>query len=93
MQVAAETYATDNNGSYAGLSLQILNQYEATIQTSSGNGNAYATQPTTGSAGGYTVTAASTDGDTFSIIRSGGTTTRSRSPSTGVNGGCVNGTW
>src|SRR3984957_15210922 len=49
-QVATETYATDNSGSYAGLSLQILNQYEGTIQTSSGNGNAYATQPTTGSA-------------------------------------------
>ena len=93
MQVATETYATDNSGSYASLSLQILNQYEATIQTSSGNGNAYATQPTTGSATGYTVTAASTDGNTFSIIRSGGTTTRSCSPSTGVNGGCVNGTW
>ena len=42
MQVAAETYATDNTGSYVGLTLATLNQYEATIQTSSGNGNAYA---------------------------------------------------
>ena len=93
MQVAAETYATDNSGDYSGLSLQLLNQYEATIQTSSGNGNAYATAPTSGSPTGYTVTAASTDGDTFSIIRSNGATSRSCTPSTGVNGGCVNGTW
>jgi type IV pilus assembly protein PilA len=97
MQVATETYATDNSGSYAGLSLQILNQYEATIQTSSGNGNAYATAPTSGSATGYTVTAASTDGNTFSIIRTNGATTRScNSTANGggtVNGGCVNGTW
>src|ERR1017187_5367045 len=36
MQVATETYATDNSGSYVGLSLALLNQYEATIQTTSG---------------------------------------------------------
>ena len=95
MQVATETYATDNAGDYSGLSLALLNQYEATIQTTSGNGNAYATQPTSGSATGYTVTAASTDGNTFSTIRTGGATTRScSSPGAGtVNGGCVNGTW
>ena len=77
MQVAAETYATDNSGTTRPVSLTILNQYEATIQTTSGNGNAYATAPTSGSATGYTVTAASTDGNTFSIVRTGGATTRS----------------
>ena len=94
MQVATETYATDNSGNYTGLSLLILNQYEATIQTASGNGNAYASA-VSGSATGYTVTAASTDGNTFSIIRTGGATTRSCfAPGGGtVNGGCVNGTW
>ena len=94
MQVATETYATDNSGNYTGLSLTVLNQYEATIQTSSGNGNAYASAAT-GSGTGYTVTAASTDGNTFSIIRTGGATTRSCfAPGGGtVNGGCVNGTW
>src|SRR5665213_2775451 len=30
-QVAAETYGTDNAGGYGGLSLTVLNQYEATI--------------------------------------------------------------
>ncbi len=97
MQVATETIATDNSGDYTGLSLQVLNQYEATIQTTSGNGNAYATAPTSGSATGYTVTAASTDGNTFSIIRNGGTTTRScnttGSGGAAISGGCVNGTW
>ena len=94
MQVAAETYATDHSGSYIGLTSQVLNQYEATIQTSSGNGNAYASAVTP-TATGYTVTAASTDGNTFSIVRIGGATTRSCFAAAGgsVNGGCVNGTW
>jgi len=94
MQVATETYATDHSGSYIGLTLQILNQYEATIQTTSGNGNAYASAVTP-TATGYTITAASTDGNTFSIIRTGGATTRSCFAAGGgtVNGGCVNGTW
>ena len=91
-QVAAETYATDNSGNYTGLSLTVLNQYEATIQTASGSGNAYASTPS-GSATGYTVTAVSTSGNTFSITRSNGATTRTCTPATGVNGGCVNGTW
>jgi len=95
MQIATETYATDNSGNYSGLSVGILNQYEATIQTTSGNGNAYALAAN-GSATGYTITAASaSDGDTFSIIRSSGVTTRSCSSpgSTPISGGCVNGTW
>src|SRR5580658_4563237 len=58
-QVAIETYATDNSGSYANITLALLNQYEATIQTSSGGGNAFAVTPT-GTSSGYTVTAQST---------------------------------
>ena len=94
MQVATETYATDHSGNYTGLSVLALNQYEATIQTSAGSGNAYASGAT-GSATGYTITASGTDGNTFSIIRTGGATQRSCFSSGGgtVNGGCVNGTW
>src|SRR5579863_9536498 len=96
MQVAAETIATDNSGSYTNVNLQNLNAYEATIQTSSGNGNAYGVAPTSGSATGYTVTAESTDGNTFSIIRTGGATTRScnttGSGGATISGGCVSGT-
>ena len=90
-QIATETYATDNSGSYVGLTLAILNQYEPTIQIAQGNGNAYALAPTNLSTTGYTVTAASASGaDTFSINRVGGATTRT---CTGTGGGCVNGTW
>src|ERR1700719_3492602 len=55
-QVAAETIATDNGGSYSSVSLGTLNQYESTIQTSSGNNNAYVSAAT-GTSTGYTVTA------------------------------------
>jgi len=93
-QVVAETYATDNSGSYTGLTLALMNQYEATIQTAAGNGNAYATIPSNLSATGYTVTAADATGaETFSINRVAGVTTRTCTPLVGVHGGCVNGTW
>ncbi|HEY2570143.1 MAG TPA: type II secretion system protein, partial [Solirubrobacteraceae bacterium] len=80
-QVAAETYATDNNGSYANMTAASLNGIEATIQTAAANGNAYVAAATgvavPGTAGGatnttnnsYTVTATSANGDTFSITR------------------------
>src|SRR3984957_16216800 len=42
MQVAAESYATDNGGSYIGLTPTVLNTYESTIQLgSTPAGNAY----------------------------------------------------
>jgi hypothetical protein len=59
--------------------LQILNEYEAPIQTTSGNGNAYASAVTP-TAIGCTITAASTDGNTLSIIRAGGAAWRSCTP-------------
>ena len=94
-QVAAESYATDNAGSYVGLNLAVLNQYESTIQTASGNNNAYATAPTNLTATTYTVTASNaTNTETFSITRNAnGSLTRTCTPSTGTNGGCVNGSW
>jgi type IV pilus assembly protein PilA len=94
-QVAIETLATDNNGSYASAngSLSALSAYEATIQTSSGNNNAYLSAVTS-TANTYTVTTTSTSGNTFSINRSAsGGLTRTCTPTTGVNGGCVNGSW
>ena len=66
-QVAAETIATDNGGSYALVTPTLLNTYEATIQIDSGNGNAYVADPggASGTATTYTVTATSTTGDTL----------------------------
>lgn len=69
-QVAIETCAIDNNGLYSSCgTLSQLVAYEATIQTSAGSGNAYATAPSV-TAITYTVTAESTTGDTYSISRS-----------------------
>ena len=92
-QVAAETYGTDNAGSYAGLSQAVLNQYEATIQTAAGSGNAWVSAAS-GSGTGYVLTVTpATGSETFTITRAGGSITRTCTPSSGVNGGCNSGTW
>jgi type IV pilus assembly protein PilA len=78
-QVAAESFATDNNGSYVGLTPAVLNSYESTIQVGAGNNNAYiaAGGVPIAAANSYEVTATSTNGDTFSITRNAnGTITR-----------------
>jgi type IV pilus assembly protein PilA len=98
-ETTAETYATDHNGSYAGLSLLALKEYEPTIQTAAGGGNAYlseAKETETGS--GYKVTATSvTAGHTFTIEKkASGELVRSCTPTskTGAEGGgCQNSTW
>src|ERR1700722_11654720 len=91
-QIAAESYATDHSGSYVGLNAAGLAQYDATIQTSSTNGPYV--KSVTATATGYTVTTATATGsEQFSITRSNGLTTRSCTPSTGVQGGCTNGSW
>jgi type IV pilus assembly protein PilA len=90
-QVAAETIATDHSGSYALVTPTLLNTYESTIQVgSTPAGNAYIANPggASGTANTYTVTATSTNGDTYSISRAGnGTITRSCQNS-GSNTGC-----
>src|SRR5487761_2554906 len=40
-QTTSETFATDHEGKYTGLSLEELKKYEPTIQIAAGNGNAY----------------------------------------------------
>jgi type IV pilus assembly protein PilA len=96
-QVAIETCATDNNGSYTNCNTpSVLNGYESTIALTSTGGNAFLSnvQVTGTFNGGYNVTTTSTSGDTFSIIRSSsGTLSRTCTPSTGTQGGCVNGSW
>jgi type IV pilus assembly protein PilA len=94
-QIAAETYGTDNAGSYALLTPTILNLYEPTIQIASGNGNAYIANPggASGTATTYTVTATSTLNHAFSISRAlNGAITRTCTPTN--TGGCpVSGNW
>jgi len=95
----AETYATDHEGKYEGLTLAELHKYEATIPTSSAaaNGGAYVEAPTVASAGEeltLTAVAAST-GDKFSIIRkpTGEVERTCKAASTSNVGGCPNKTW
>src|ERR1022692_2145141 len=55
-ETTAETFATDNGGAYTGLETTKLHEYEPTIQTAAGNGNAYAVVTSAG-ATEYVVTA------------------------------------
>jgi type IV pilus assembly protein PilA len=98
-QTTVETYATDHNGEYTGLAtggLQILKEYETSIQTAAGNNNAYLSA-VTGTSNTYSVTATAIGGHTFTINRlANGETTRTCTPTgkTGAEGGgCQNGTW
>ncbi|HVC83699.1 MAG TPA: type II secretion system protein [Solirubrobacteraceae bacterium] len=98
-QVAAETIGTDNGGSYALVTPALLHTYESTIQVGAGNNNAYIANVNTaggaiGTATTYTVTATSTTGDTYSIVRAAdGTVTRSCANIPSTNTACVNNTW
>jgi type IV pilus assembly protein PilA len=101
-QVATESYATDHSGSYVGLTPSLLQTYEATIQTTSGGGNAYVSgvfSPTAVSSGspsatGYSIQVTPASGsEVFYMTRNNGQLSRTCTPATGVSGGCVNGTW
>jgi type IV pilus assembly protein PilA len=94
-QTTAETFATENSGSYAGLSSKKLHELEKTIpyvETGACTGTNACITSATGSATGYTVTAeAPATGDKFSITRNAeGEVSRS---CTGTTGGCTNDTW
>ena len=92
-QIAAETYATDHSGSYSGLSVSMLPQYDATIPTSPGTG-AWVQSVDNPTATGYSVTTISANGnETYTITRANGSISRSCTPSTGVHGGCSGGRW
>ena len=98
-QTTAETYATDHNGSYTGLSPAVLKEYEATIQTAAGNGNAYLSVAEATEGGeGFKVTANSVTAlHTFTVNRTKtGEVKRECAPAgkTGSEGGgCQNSTW
>jgi type IV pilus assembly protein PilA len=96
-QTAEETYATDQNGSYASDvvgtpgATGVLNGSLATIEPALKNSP---TVTATGTAAGYTLvsTAAGSGStpDVFTLTVSNGTQTRT---CTGAGGGCVGGTW
>jgi len=94
-QTAAETSATDNNGSYVNVTTGGLTAVEPTINLNSTLGQAYlsAAAPTGVANDGYTVTTTSSPtGNTYTITRAPtGAVTRI---CTSVKpGGCVGGVW
>jgi len=88
---AMETYATTNNGSYAGVTASILNSIEPTLITSS-TSQAYLAG-VTGAATAYTVTGESpTTTDKFVISNNAGTSTFTCTP-VGKGSCSATGTW
>ena len=88
VQVAIETYATDNGGLYSGATLTNLNAIEPTIDKT-------ATSPVTVTPAvggkGYTIKVASTNGNNFEIINTEGAMTYPCT--TAGKGGCPTGGW
>jgi len=94
-QTAAETSATDNNGSYAGVTLVGLVAVEPTINTNSTLGQAYLSSaaPSGVANDGYAVTATSSPtGNTYTVTRASDGSI-ARNCATVKPGGCVNNTW
>jgi len=93
--LTAETIGVDGGGSYSALSPAVVNQYESTIQTAAGGGNAYLSAAAADSSGaGYTISAtAANTGDTFTLTRNDdGSVSRTCSPA--GSGLCSShGTW
>jgi type IV pilus assembly protein PilA len=87
-QTAAETYATDNNGLYTGMTAAGLVSIEQTLS----GANSLAVSNVSGNTYTVTVTSrANNNGRTFSITRTaGGQFNRTCAPS---GGGCTGGTW
>jgi type IV pilus assembly protein PilA len=90
-QTTAETYATENNGSYVGFNTTKLNELEKTVPIKEENGNAYISAAS-GGAEEYSVTAtAPATKDTFTIKNSKGVVSRTCE---GTGGGCTSSkTW
>jgi type IV pilus assembly protein PilA len=84
-----ESYATDNNGTYTGISTPAdLHSVEPTINITKTSEAELTTA--VGDTSGYTVVVAAPSGDTFSIVKSGSTVDR---PCAGSGGGCPAGSW
>jgi type IV pilus assembly protein PilA len=89
-QTAAETYSTDNNGSYEKMVTASLTKVEPTLEDTS----AATFSVVSASSTGYELqSVAKGSGDEFTIKNEGGTITRS-CKAAGVNkGGCPTGSW
>ncbi len=93
--LAAETYSTDHSSGYAGIEPSVLHEYEAALQTSAGNNNAWlSAAAATESGSGYTVTATAVNKDTYTITKNAkGELTRSCKVEATSKAGCPAGSW
>jgi type IV pilus assembly protein PilA len=88
VQVAIETYATDNGGLYTGATLTNLNAIEPTIDKTATS--PITVTPATGGKG-YTIKVTSTNGNAFEIVNTEGAMTYPCT--TEGKGGCPTGGW
>ena len=85
-QTALETYATDNNGSYASATRANLKTIEPTLSSAASGANTITTLTTTSNS--YTITVTSSSTNSFSIVRATtGSLTYPCTPA-GGGGGC-----
>jgi type IV pilus assembly protein PilA len=96
-QSAAETYSTDHNGEYKGLSVEALHEYDPGINTAAGNNHSYlSVAEAKESNKGYVITAVAPGGghNTYTITRKeNGEITRTCKVEGGNKGGCQSGSW
>ena len=93
--VAAETIGTEDGGSYVRVTPAALAAEEPTAQVTSGNANAYiAPGGAAGTTSGFSVTATSTTGDTYTITRAAdGSISRTCANATGQTACPANHSW
>jgi type IV pilus assembly protein PilA len=72
-QIAAETIATDNNGSYSTVTPATLAAIDASVRTAPGSPPKPYVSAASGTADSWTVTVTSPTGNTFSIVKATGT--------------------
>jgi type IV pilus assembly protein PilA len=89
-ETTAETYATDHEGGYVGMSTAELHKYETGLPLCSESETNACLETATGAAETYSVTTkAANTGDKFTIARgAGGLITRTCSSTTGTKSGC-----
>jgi type IV pilus assembly protein PilA len=94
-QVATETYATENGGSYEGVSEEALHNIEPTlpeeVATPAAGEQSVEVEETGGVGKAYKITVTSTTGNTFEIVNEEGTMTYPCSEA--EVGGCPAGGW
>jgi len=93
-QTAAETFATDHSGSYAGMDAAAINAIEPTIPIVASTSHAYLSGVVS-AADNYSVTTTSVNNNTSTVTRdNAGNVTHSCTSAAGAGqGGCVGGTW